>query len=115
MQIQFATKKVDSGYEAALIIDGKFKRSGAAASVTDLFVKLCGPILAMDQRDGAEVAVNVAILTADESDRQDAREARARQTAEAEAEAAELEKLNEAVAREKAARTKSEELVRGTE
>ena len=115
MNIQFATKKVDSGYEAALIIDGKFKRSGAAPSVSDLFVKLCGPILAVDQRDGAEVAVNVTIMTAEEVERMDLREARARQTAEADAEATELEKLNVAVAREQKARQQSEMLVNGTE
>jgi len=104
VQIQFATMRVDGGYEAALIVDGKFKRSGTSKSVTDLFVKLVGPILAVNQEDGTEIAVNVALLTAAESARIETRARREAQASEAEAEATEIERLTAAVKREKEAR-----------
>jgi hypothetical protein len=63
VQIQFATTRVDGGYDAALIVDGKFRRSGTSKSVTDLFVKLVGPILSAYQEDGTEIIITVGIET----------------------------------------------------
>ncbi len=45
MKLQFAVKRVDSQFEGALMIDGKFQRSGSAASVEILFDKFVEPIL----------------------------------------------------------------------
>ena len=104
MQIQFATRKCDGGFEAALIVDGKFQRSGSSRSVMDLFSKLCGPLLAVEQNDGAEIAVNITILSAAEASREELRMQRARQASEAEQEANEIEKLTKALTREAEAR-----------
>lgn len=105
MQIQFVTKKVDGVYEVAVIVDGKFKRSGSGKDVMSLLTKLCGPIVATLDAEGTVVDVNIAVLTEAEFARTEAREARARQTQEAENEATEIERLTAAVKREKAART----------
>jgi hypothetical protein len=104
MRIQFATKRVDGQYEAALIVDNKFSRSGSGKSITDLFVKLAGPVLAAVQEEGTEIAVDVGIMTPVEAARQLAREQRAQATREAEEEAKEIEALTAAVEREKKAR-----------
>ena len=64
IQIQFVATKVDGQYEPALIVDGKFRRSSHGDSVPKLFNVLAGPFLAFDQEDGAEIAVNIGILSA---------------------------------------------------
>lgn len=104
MQIQFATKKVMGAYEVAVIVDGKFKRSGAGQDVLVLLTKLVGPIIASVDGEGTEIAVNIAALTAAEVEREEARDQRVRQTQQAEAEAQAIERLTAAVKREKEAR-----------
>lgn len=104
MQITFATKKIDGQYEAALVIDNKFTRAASGRSLTDLLLKLIGPILSQDMQDGTEVSVRTEIATPAEIERINASEKRERETAQANAEAAEIEKLTLAVQREKSAR-----------
>lgn len=104
MQIQFLTRKTEGQYEAALIVDNKFRRSASSRSVTDLMTKLLGPLLSQEQEEGTEIAVSVGILTAAEVARAESREDRARKTAESEAEAAELARLQAALDAEAAAR-----------
>lgn len=107
MQIMMAAKKVDGQYEAALLIDGKFTRSTVSKSLTDLMMKLLGPILTLDREDGSEVSVNVGILDHVEVARQEAKERNQRKIAEATAEAEQQEALNASRAREIAARSSS--------
>ena len=103
MQITVAFKKNDGAYEAALIIDGKFTRSSVGKSVGDLFTKLAGPLLVQQHEDGAEIAINVGILSKVEVERIERKAARERETAEANAEAEEVEKLAAARMREQRA------------
>lgn len=100
MQIQFATKKVDGVYEVALIVDGKFQRSGSGKDVLQLLSRLAGPVLATKQEDGSEVVVTIAISTAAEVARAERSAERQRETAAAEQEATELTRLNEAQVKE---------------
>lgn len=100
MNLTVAIKKNDGQYEAALVHENKFTRSATSKSITDLFTKLAGPLLAAPQEDGAEVAITVNVLTKAEVDREDRRNARARETAAADQEAKELEALNAAQLRE---------------
>lgn len=104
MNIQFVTKRVDGVYEVAVIVDGKFKRSGSGPDVLALLQRLCGPIIAPLNHDGTEVSVVLTVLTELEVMREADKEARARQTQEAEAEAVEIEKLTAAINRELEAR-----------
>jgi hypothetical protein len=63
MVIQFAAKKIDGAYEAALIVDGNFQRAGKGASVEYLFGAMAGTLLeAATQKDGmvASITVNIA-------------------------------------------------------
>lgn len=104
MQIVLAIKRVDKVHEAALIIDNKFTRSATSASASDLLTRLLGPVLSIDRGDGVEIAINVAILTAAEVERMEARVTRERKIDEARQEAEQLETLNQARKREEAAR-----------
>lgn len=67
MELQFVAKKVDGQYEAALIVDRKFKRALSDGNPVTAFVRLVGPALLAQQEDGAEIAINVTILTAAEA------------------------------------------------
>jgi hypothetical protein len=104
MQITVALKRQDGAFDAVLIIDQKFTRSASGKSITDLFTKLAGALLVAQTADVEEVAINVGFLTKAEVERGEASVKRQRETAEAEAEAVELEKLVVARAREQAAR-----------
>jgi hypothetical protein len=104
MNLTVAMRKVDGQYEGALIIDQKFTRSTSSKSANDLVSRLLGPILSAEQEDGAEIALNVAILTVAEVRRVEDRQNQARETEEALAEAKSLEARNAAMKREEAAR-----------
>lgn len=67
MQMQFAAKKIGDGYEAALIVDGRFMRAGKGTSVEMLFGAMVGTILAAATQDeGTEVAFTILITPASE-------------------------------------------------
>lgn len=93
--MQFATRKIGGVYEAALIVDGKFNRTGRGESLLDLFNQLCGPALTAEQQDGAEITVAVNVSTAEDVDRDRAEENLARQRAAAEREMQSLDALVE--------------------
>jgi hypothetical protein len=104
MQITFATKMIDGGYEVALLVDNQFKRSGAGKDVLALLQKLAGPIITSASGEGTEIVVNMGIHSGAEVARLEARRERERQTQEAEAEAKEIEALTAAVKHEADAR-----------
>lgn len=104
MQLQFASRKIDGKYEAAVFTDAKFQRSGTGQSLTELFRRLADPYLEQQDEEGGEVIVVITLNSADEVTRAEAREQRLRKTAEADAEAAEIEKFNAARKREEDAR-----------
>lgn len=112
MQIQFVTKRIEGTYEVALLVDGLFKRSATGTDVLALLTKLTSPIIASQEADGTEVAVTIGILTAAEVAREEARQERARQTKEAEAEAQAIEALTLAVKREQDARAAGLQVVK---
>lgn len=66
MQITVAAKRIDEKWEAALIIEGRFTRALVEKSLSDLVAKAVGPILSAPLAEGSEVAINIAILTAEE-------------------------------------------------
>jgi len=66
MQATVAAKKIDGKWEAALINEGRFGRSFVGKSIAEIVTKAISPMLAVDLADGAEIAVNVAILTAED-------------------------------------------------
>ena len=63
MNIQFAAKKIDGTYEAALIVDNRFARSGKSTLVSGAFEALVGPLLGVEHPEGTEVAITVTVLT----------------------------------------------------
>lgn len=59
--IQFVVKRVGTIYESALIVDGKFQRSGSDTSVTSLVSRFLSPVLGMSHKDGTEIALDITI------------------------------------------------------
>lgn len=112
-RVLVTVKKHGKKYEAALIVDNKFQHTGEGDDLYEAVVPLMAPFFGSDHADGIEAAVEFSLLTPDEVARAIRREARQRQTAEAAAEAAELEALNAALARERAAVAEAERLTGG--
>lgn len=66
MNIQFAAKKIDGSYEAALIVDNRFARSGKSMLVSGAFEALVGPLLGVEHPEGTEIAITVTVLSPEE-------------------------------------------------
>lgn len=45
MHIQFVAKRVENNYEGALVVDGKFQRSGIGKNVDSLFERFVKPLI----------------------------------------------------------------------
>lgn len=85
MTLTFASRKIKGQFEAALIVDNRFQGVGKGQSALELLTQLLAPYLDIEQKDGADLAVNLTIRTADEVEDDHARDARAKQIAEAKA------------------------------
>jgi len=64
MRIQFVATKVDSKYEVALVVDGKFRRAVSGESLNTLFSQLVGPFLAIGHENGVEVQIETTVTSA---------------------------------------------------
>lgn len=95
MHLQFVTKKVGPAYEAALVVNGRFARTGSASSLKDLLLKLAGADLEAQQEEGAEITVSITITGAEEIAREEAAQELAKEKAAAEKELQGLDALAE--------------------
>ena len=61
MRIQFVAKKVEGTFEAALVVDGQFKRAIAGTELTSLFSKSVLPLVVTAQREGVTISFDINI------------------------------------------------------
>lgn len=100
MRANVVIRKNEGVYEGALVLDGKFNRSVTGTSADEVVGKLAGPLLRMKQDDGAEIGVDITIVTRVEAERAERVQRLQRETNEATQEAELLEKLKAAQKRE---------------